>query len=66
LEAEGRITLRDDVTIVPAAGLDKVVTFTALLGGNGLKLAVFHDHHGAPEQSLMDLVKQKMISPKLI
>jgi hypothetical protein len=66
LETEGRITLRDDVTIVPAGGLDKVVTFIALLGASGLKLAVFHDHHGAPEQSLMDLVKQKMISPKAI
>jgi predicted ATP-dependent endonuclease of OLD family len=66
LEAEGRIGLRDDVTIVPAGGLDKVVTFIALLGASGLKLAVFHDHHGTPEQSLMDLVKQKMISPKAI
>lgn len=66
LEAEGRVALRDDVTIVPAGGLDKVVTFIALLGASGLKLAVFHDHHGAPEQSLVDLVRQKMISPKAI
>jgi len=66
LEAAGRVALRDDVTIVPAGGLDKVVTFVALLGASGLKLAVFHDHHGAPEQSLMDLVKQKMISSKAI
>jgi hypothetical protein len=36
--------LRDDVTIVPVGGLDKVVTFVALLGANGLKLAVLHDY----------------------
>jgi len=66
LEAQGRNGLRDDVTIVPVGGLDKVVTFIALLGANGLKLAVFHDHSGAPEQKLMDLMKQKMISPKAL
>jgi predicted ATP-dependent endonuclease of OLD family len=66
LEQAGRTALRDDISIVPAGGLDKVVTFIALLGASGLKLAVLHDHHGAPEQSLMDLVKQKMISPKAI
>jgi predicted ATP-dependent endonuclease of OLD family len=66
LEAKGRTALREDVTIVPTGGLDKVVTFIALLGASGLKLAVFHDHHGAPEQSLMDLVKQKMISSRAI
>jgi predicted ATPase len=66
LEKEGRSALRDDITIVPAGGLDKVVTFIALLGASGLKLAVFHDYHGAPEQSLLDLARQKMISPKAI
>ncbi len=66
LEKEGKTSLRDDVTIVPAGGLDKVVTFIALLGASGLKLAVFHDYHGAPEQSLLDLARQKMISPKAI
>lgn len=66
LETQGRTGLRDDVTIVPVGGLDKVVTFIALLGANGLKLAVLHDYRGAPEQKLMDLVKQKMISPKAL
>ena len=66
LEKAGRTALRDDITIVPTGGLEKVVTFIALLGASGLKLAVFHDHHGTPEQSLMDLVKQKMISAKAI
>jgi hypothetical protein len=66
LETDGKTALRDDVTIVPAGGLDKVVTFIALLGASGLKLAVLHDYRGAPEQSLMDLVKQKIISQKAI
>jgi len=66
LESSGKTSLRSDITIVPVGGLDKVVTFVALLGANGLKLAVLHDYHGAPEQSLLDLIKQKMISPKAI
>ena len=66
LDTQGRTGLRDDVTIVPVGGLDKVVTFIALLGASGLKLAVLHDYRGAPEQKLMDLVKQKMISPKAL
>lgn len=66
LEATGKTSLREDVTIVPAGGLDKVATFIALLGASGLKLAVFHDYHGAPEQGLLDLARQKMISTKAI
>ena len=66
LEAKGKAGLRDDIVIVPTGGLDKVVTFVALLGANGLKLAVLHDFRGAPEQKLFDLVKHKMISPKAI
>lgn len=66
LEAQGRAGLREDVTIVPTGGLDKVVTFIALLGANGLKLAVLHDYRGVPDQRLMDIVKQKMISPKAL
>jgi predicted ATP-dependent endonuclease of OLD family len=66
LEEAGMTPLGNDITIVPAGGLDKVVTFVALLGASGLKLAVFHDYHSAPEQRLLDLVKQKMISAKAI
>lgn len=64
LEANGETGLRDDIVIVPTGGLDKVVTFIALLGANGLKFAVLHDFRGAPEQKLLDLVKCKMISTK--
>lgn len=66
LEAKGRNGLREDITIVPVGGLDKVATFIALLGANGLKLAVLHDFRGVPEQRLMDLVKEKMLSPKAV
>ncbi|MFL5352120.1 ATP-dependent nuclease [Archangium sp.] len=66
IEAQGRVGLREEITIVPAGGLDKVVTFIALLGASGLKLAVLHDYQGRPEQKLEDLVRQKLISPKAV
>ena len=67
LEASGgRVGLRDDVTIVPVGGLDKVATFVALLGASGLELAVLHDYRGVPEQKLTDLVREKMIGAKAI
>ena len=66
LEEQGRPSLSDDVTVVPVGGLDKLVTFIALLGASGLKLVVFHDYAGAPEQKLEDLVRQKLVSPKAL
>lgn len=66
LEAQRRVGLRNDITIVPVGGLDKVVTFVALLGANGLKLAVLHDYRGTAEQKLTDLIRHKMISPKAL
>jgi predicted ATP-dependent endonuclease of OLD family len=66
LEAQGRTELRDDTTIVPVGGLDNVVTFIALLGANDLKIAVFHDYKGKPEQKLQEIVKEKVIHPKAI
>jgi predicted ATP-dependent endonuclease of OLD family len=66
LEAQGRVGLREEVTIVPTGGLDKVVTFVALLGANGLKIAILHDYRGKPEQKLEELVKQKMIASKAL
>ncbi|MCC6891074.1 MAG: AAA family ATPase [Hyphomicrobiales bacterium] len=65
-EEQGRAFLRDDITIVPTGGLDKVVTFIALLGANKLKIAVFHDYHGAPDQRLLDVMREKMIAPKAV
>ncbi|HWE93647.1 MAG TPA: AAA family ATPase [Tepidisphaeraceae bacterium] len=66
LEALSRGHLSDKITIVPVGGLDKLVTFIALLGASGLKLAVLHDYRGTPEQSLSELAKAKIVSPKSI
>lgn len=65
LEHEGN-GLRDDITIVPTGGLDKIATFIALLGGNSLQLAVLHDYSGSPEQRLVEMVKEKMIAARLV
>jgi predicted ATP-dependent endonuclease of OLD family len=66
LELQKKTCLRDDITIVPVGGLENISTFVALLGANGLKLAVLHDQKGTPEQKLIELVKQKMITPKAL
>lgn len=66
LEEEGRTGLRDDITIVPTGGLDKVVTFISLLGASGLELVVLHDFRGSPEQKIAELVRQKIIDAKRI
>jgi predicted ATP-dependent endonuclease of OLD family len=64
LESMGKSCLRDNITIVPVGGLDKLVTFFALLGASGLKLVVLHDYRGAPEQKLMELVRERIVAPK--
>ncbi len=61
LRDAGRQGLRDDVTVVPTGGLDKVATFIALLSGNDLELAVLHDSTGGPEQRLEELARQKIV-----
>jgi predicted ATP-dependent endonuclease of OLD family len=66
LEAQGKVGLRDDITIVPVGGLDNVVTFISLLGANNLKVAVLHDYKGRPEQKLEEIVKGKIVNAKTI
>ena len=66
LEADGREGLRDDITMVPTGGLDKIATFIALLSGNRLEMAIFHDYSGSPEQRVAELVKQKMVAAKAV
>lgn len=39
LAQKGRTGLRDDITVVPTGGLDKVATFVSLLRGNRLEIA---------------------------
>lgn len=66
VEASGGTGLRPDVTIVPVGGLDKVVTFVALLGANHLQLAVLYDYSGKPAQKLEEMVRQKLLSDKAL
>lgn len=66
LEKQGRTGLREDVTIVPAGGLDKVATFIALLGANQLELAVLHDWASRPDPRLDTLVRDRLIKDKLV
>lgn len=66
LDSLNRTGMNDDITIVPTGGLDKVVTFIALLGANALQMAVLHDYKGAPEQRIEELVQQKIIHAKQV
>lgn len=60
--------LRDDITIVPVGGLDKVTTFISLLRGSKLGVAclldTFVDQKG--KQKVQDLISQKIIKDKNI
>ena len=68
LESVKRQYLRDDVTIVPVGGLDKVTTFISLLRGSKLIVAclldTFTDQKG--KQKVDDLIMHKIIKDKNI
>lgn len=68
LEAERRTHLKENITIVPVGGLDKVSTFISLLRGSKLQVAclldTFPDQKG--KQKVDDLVKHKIIKEKNI
>jgi predicted ATP-dependent endonuclease of OLD family len=66
LDGNGKTVLRDDLSIVPVGGLDKVATFVALLGANQLELVVLHDYSGAPDQRIQSLVQQKVLKDKRV
>ncbi len=66
LNEAGRVGLRDDVTIVPVGGLDKLATFVALLGGNNLDLVVLHDYNSRPDERLATLVQEKLIRERQV
>ena len=65
---QGKTTLRDDITIVPVGGLDKVSSFISLLRGSQLKIActldTFTDQKG--KRRLEDMVANKIIKEKNI
>ena len=66
LEANKRIGLKQDFTVVPVGGLDKVSTFISLLRGSKLNvvclLDTFTDQKG--KQRVDDLVRYKIIKEK--
>lgn len=68
LETEKRTSLKDNITIVPVGGLDKVTTFISLLRGSKLNIAClldsFTDQKG--KQKVEDLIKHKIIKEKNI
>jgi hypothetical protein len=66
LEQQNKEGLRDDVTIVPVGGLDKLSTFVSLLGANHLELAVLHDYQSGPDQNLQNLIREKLIRDKSV
>jgi predicted ATP-dependent endonuclease of OLD family len=66
LEQSGRAYLREDVTVVPVGGLDKLATFVALLRGNELELVVVHDYANRPDPHLESLVREKIIREKQV
>ena len=66
IESRGGEGLRDDITIVPVGGLDKVTSFISLLRGSKLKITClldsFNNHKGA--QRLDGLIQSKIIKDK--
>lgn len=64
LEKSDRTYLREDITIVPVGGLDKLSTFIALLAGNELEITVLHDYESKPDPHLETLVREKLIREK--
>ncbi|MCK4814553.1 AAA family ATPase [bacterium] len=63
LESEKRTHLRDDITIVPVGGLDKVSTFISLLRGSKLELVCLLDTFTDPKgkAKVEDLIRNKII-----
>ncbi|HCD6033099.1 TPA: AAA family ATPase, partial [Enterobacter hormaechei] len=66
LEAKNRTGLNESITIVPTGGLDKIITFIALLGANNLNIAVLHDYDGKSNQKIDEMIKSRIINPKSI
>lgn len=68
LESEKREFLKENITIVPVGGLDKVTTFISLLRGSKLNVAclldTFTDQKG--KQKVEDLIMHKIIKEKHI
>ena len=68
LKAVNREGLKEDITIVPVGGLDKVTTFISLLGANKLKIVCLLDSFldQKSKSKLEDLIKGNIIKQKNI
>jgi predicted ATP-dependent endonuclease of OLD family len=66
LESMGRVGLKNEITIIPVGGLDKLATFIALLNGNNLNFVVLHDYSSKPDERLEIMVVNKLINQKSI
>jgi len=68
LESENREGLKNNITIVPVGGLDKVATFISLLASSKLNIVCLLDNFNDPKgkQKVDDLVKYKIIKDKNI
>ena len=68
LESENRTGLKDDITIVPIGGLDKVSTFISLLRGSKLNIVCLLDSFNDPKskEKVNDLIQQKIIHKRNI
>jgi predicted ATP-dependent endonuclease of OLD family len=66
MESSGREGLKDDITIVPVGGLDKVTSFISLLRGSKLNIVCLLDsfNNDKGEQRLDNLVQSKIIKNK--
>lgn len=63
LEADNRVYLRSDVTVVPTGGLEKVGTFVSLLRGSKLEIVCLLDSYTDPKgrEKIEEMVKEKII-----
>ena len=68
LETEKRTSLKEDITIVPVGGLDKVTTFISLLRGSKLNVVCLLDTftNQTGKQKVDDLIYHKIIKAKNI
>lgn len=68
LESLDREGLKNDITIVPTGGLEKVATFISLLRGSQLEIVCLLDSYNDPkgEAKMNDLISQKIIQKNRI
>ena len=66
LSTLGRAGLVENAVVAPIGGLDRILTFAALLNANKLDLVILHDSKGKPEQQIDDAVRNKLIDARRV